>query len=161
MLEFGAPVSDLLVLGFTGTQAGMSPAQKWAFTNLLLTYYTKPELHHGDCVGADADAHEIAYRLGCSIAIHPPENPSKRAFCQPAASVRSPRPYLDRNRDIVNDTRALIATPKGREELRSGTWATVRHARRTGKPVLVIWPDGSSEVNPPERWDLYDDEVPF
>jgi hypothetical protein len=37
----------------------------------------------------------------------------------------------------------LAACPKGPEERRSGTWATVRYARKTGKPVVIFWPDGT------------------
>jgi len=34
--------------------------------------------------------------------------------------------------------------PKGKvEEWRgSGTWATIRYARKVGKPVTIIYPDG-------------------
>jgi len=37
----------------------------------------------------------------------------------------------------------MIATPgEVDEQLRSGTWSTVRFARKQGKPVHVILPDG-------------------
>ena len=35
-------------------------------------------------------------------------------------------------------------TPQGNEEvMRSGTWATVRRARKQDKPIFIINPDGS------------------
>lgn len=38
----------------------------------------------------------------------------------------------------------MIATPSSKEEeLRSGTWSTVRYARKLRRPVTLIYPDGS------------------
>lgn len=100
------------------------------------------EFHHGDCVGADAEAHAIA--LGkVPITIWPPANESQRAFCKGAATTKPADDYLVRNRKIVQATERLIAAPKGfKEELRSGTWAAIRHARYIRKPVIIIWPSG-------------------
>ena len=98
--------------------------------------------HHGDCVGADAEAHEIASYLGMYIIIHPPENPKSRAFC-PFYKIRKEKPYLDRNHDIVNETDVLIACPDGCEEkIRSDAWATVRYARKANKLILIVYPSG-------------------
>jgi hypothetical protein len=55
------------------------------------------------------------------------------------------RPYLDRNREIVDNTDVLVACPAGPEERRSGTWSTIRHALRWGVPVILCWPDGRAE----------------
>lgn len=55
---------------------------------------------------------------------------------------------LDRNRDIVEAAEVLIACPDGPERQRSGTWATIRHALRVGKPVVIVWPDGRVERRP-------------
>lgn len=97
------------------------------------------EFHHGDCVGGDEEAHEIALALGFRIVVHPPLNRSKRAFCTGAFQVLKPKSYITRNHDIVDVCRLLIAAPKTEEEeLRSGTWATVRYARKLGLPVLLL-----------------------
>ena len=99
--------------------------------------------HHGDCIGADADAHGIAIGLGIPVHIHPPRYSSKRAFCKGAVAVYGVRDYLDRNHDIVNASGVILATPKGDiEELRSGTWATIRYARRDGRRLAVVCPSG-------------------
>lgn len=126
-------------VGFTGTQIGMTSKQARVVARMLHGF--KPEeFHHGDCVGADADAHSIASQIGLKIVIHPPEYESKRAFCD-GDEVRKKKPYLERNHDIVDETDILIATPKStKEELRSGTWATVRHARKCGKKVIIVGP---------------------
>ena len=128
--------------GFTGTQVGMTKHQKVVFQNTLFSLATKgDEFHHGDCIGADEDAHKIAILIGLHIHIHPPSMFHKRANCQ--ANVKySPRPYLKRNHDIVDSTDLLIATPKSkREELRSGTWATIRYAQKKHKQVIIIYPE--------------------
>lgn len=128
-------------VGFTGTQRGMSAPQRDALRNYLQAEIAT--FHHGDCIGADSQAHDIASRIGCRIVGHPPSNPSKRAgrICH---ELRSEKPYLDRNKDIVLETTALIAAPGEMEEqLRSGTWSTVRFAKKCGKPVIIIFPDGT------------------
>lgn len=127
-------------VGFTGTQFGMSDRQKLELKTFLATYAS--EFHHGDCIGADEEAHRIALEVGIPvIVIHPPLHKVKQANCstkyphgQSRVIVREPRDYLDRNKDIVNETEGLIAAPKmNQEELRSGTWATVRYARKKVK----------------------------
>jgi hypothetical protein len=41
----------------------------------------------------------------------------------------------------------LLAVPKGMiEELRSGTWSTIRRAKKHGINVVICWPDGSVTV---------------
>jgi len=128
-------------IGFTGTQRGMTDKQKVAVGEIL-SAFRGAELHHGDCVGADAEAHGIAETIPMRIVIHPPENESKRAFKR--ADYYEPRaPYLTRNQAIVYGTDFLIATPgEPTEQLRSGTWSTVRTARRYHKKVFLVLPDG-------------------
>lgn len=119
----------MIRVGFTGTQRGMTDEQK-ARVDLLLAELAvdAAEFHHGDCVGADAEAHDLAENHCLDIVIHPPDNDKARAFCT-GGEVREPKPYLDRNHDIVEETVVLIACPNGAEQMRSGTWATVRYAR--------------------------------
>jgi hypothetical protein len=95
---------------------------------------------HGDCIRSDAQAHDLAIEAGFAVVIHPPSNPKKRAW-KKADSVRPPKPYLERNWDIVNESQFLIATPRTmEEELRSGTWATIRYARKKGIKYLILEP---------------------
>ena len=57
--------------------------------------------------------------------------------------MREEKPYLDRNKDIVDETNILMACPNKAEEVqRSGTWSTVRYARKVGKAVLIVYPSG-------------------
>jgi len=128
-------------VGFTGTHHGMSHLQQEALHRLLLepTFTT---FHHGDCIGADIQAHEIALYCGFLIVVHPPLDPRKRAWAAGSGvDILPPRKYLDRNKDIVDACDVLIAAPKELTEiLRSGTWSTIRYARKVGKPIHILEP---------------------
>lgn len=138
------------ILGFTGRSDPVPAAQRESLRWLLKFMCDEEdaaELHHGDCVGADAVAHAIGLDLDLEIVIHPPTDLKKRAFCQGALIVWPPRPYLDRNREIVHRSFVLVVAPRlAVEELRSGTWSTVRYARRLGRPVVLVLPDGSRRL---------------
>ncbi len=131
-------------VGFTGTQHGMSLRQEVAVSRLLLGW-SPVVAHHGDCVGADARFHELVRDAlpATRIVSHPPSVEAKRAFMV-ADEVCGRLPYLERNRRIVDESEVLVACPRSAvEELRSGTWATVRYARKRGVPVYLILPDGT------------------
>ena len=128
-------------IGFTGTHHGMTPAQVRVLRSIL-SGHKGAALHHGDCVGADAQAHEVACSLGRDLTIHPPVN-GHRAW-KTSRDIRTPRPYLSRCKDIVRETDMLIAAPgEEKEQRRSGAWSTVRFARKLAKPVFVISPNGT------------------
>lgn len=139
-----------LHVGFTGTRRGMTPAQLETVAQLLLDIKLGAggrELffHQGLCVGADEQAAQLAQAAGYRIIGHPPTNRS--LISRPAALLcerhRPARPYLDRNHDIVMEAEVVLATPaEDREVLRSGTWATIRHARKEGVSLLLVVPDG-------------------
>lgn len=136
-------------VGFTGTQEGMTQDQLAVLLSMI-TSMAPFEFHHGDCVGSDAEAHFIAQAMGVPIIIHPPIANVKQAYCVGAKKVKPPKGYIQRNQDIVDETDVLIATPKSsKENLRSGTWSTVRYARKRGRIVWIINPDGSILSNAP------------
>lgn len=133
----------MVKLGFTGTQNGMTPMQRTGLIALLEEQAaTLTEFHHGDCIGADAEAHDIVRMVlpKLSVHIHPPLKPGKRAWC--AGDYEYNRVgYLNRNRDIVDAVDFLLACPKERSEtLRSGTWATIRYARATNRLHRILFP---------------------
>jgi len=120
----------------------MTDVQLRALEDLLVQLPVR-ELHHGDCTGTDKEAHAAARGLGIRIVIHPPEDTSRKANCI-GDEIRRAKPYLERNHDIVDETDFLIACPRGRrEELRSGTWATIRYARKMQRVIYLVWNDGS------------------
>jgi hypothetical protein len=130
--------------GFTGNQKGWTPAQDAAVWVLMRRLREKGVewLHHGDCVGSDELAHTIWKHLDGKVHLHPPDIRKKRAFCK-ADLESAPRPYLVRNAEIVADTNILLATPSGPETRRSGTWSTVRMARKAKRPIFIVWPNGT------------------
>lgn len=135
-----------MILGFTGTQEGMRPRQLKAVRQLL---YNCTELHLGDCVGADAEAHAIAAETGTKTVGHLPSNGGRRAFLY-YDEEREPKPYLARNKDIVAEgVDGLIAAPKDFVQptnLRGqGTWTTIGYARKAGRRIWIVWPDGHVE----------------
>lgn len=133
-------------IGFTGTQTGMSERQRSVLREELRGF-VHGEFHHGLCIGADEEAHKIAKELQFrAIVGHPPKKTTKMMVYDvwDFAGMWVPKGYLDRNRDIVSCSERMIATPKDfREELRSGTWSTVRCARRMKKPLMIIFPNGT------------------
>ena len=135
-----------MIVGFTGTRRGMTREQRLGITRLLEDF-SPSEVHHGDCIGADSDFHSIALFLGIPIIGHPASGiGSQRAYNKGFTQLCEPLPPLDRNKNIVDESDILVATPKGyREERRSGTWATLRYARSSGKDVIIVYPDGSRE----------------
>lgn len=126
--------------GFTGTRTGLTEYQKNEIIKILqkdLSENIEIEVHHGDCVGSDTDFHNICFQLSqnIKIIIHPPIDNKLRSFCK-SNNINSPKDYLDRNRDIVNESDLLIACPVSKnEELRSGTWYTIRYAKKINKPL--------------------------
>lgn len=144
--------------GFTGTRKGMTERQRKSVASLLslrINQLTMGEpdfadwLHHGLCIGADAEAHLIGRELGMKIEGHPSTNPAMQVdlVCD---RRRRPKPYLVRDLDLVIACAELIAAPATMVEQRrgSGTWATVRMARRERRLISIIYPDGSYAFSP-------------
>ena len=126
-------------IGFTGTRQGMSQNQKEQFV-LKLFELGLTEFHHGDCKGADAEAHDIVREFfpNVYIVVHPPEITYTQAF-RKGDEHRVPKAYIKRDKDIVDETEYLLGAPLTTEEIwRSGSWTTIRHARKTNKPHTVL-----------------------
>jgi hypothetical protein len=91
-------------------------------------------------VHADTEATLIATRLGFLTVAHP----ASLVINTPSVKRLPILPHLKRNGHIVDASHVMIACPRlMHEELRSGTWMTIRYARRADKPLAIVWPDGS------------------
>lgn len=136
-------------VGFTGTQRGMTREQQAKVAKLLVEFLEREgdRFHHGDCIGADFEAAGYADALGYVMIAHPASDVAEKKLgrYQPIGflclqSERwAPRPALARNRTIVANCDVLIAAPfEENEQLRSGTWSTVRYANKVGRRVELV-----------------------
>lgn len=129
-------------IGFTGTRDGMTPFQRDQLEKVLSALKADFSFfHHGGCIGADEEAHRIANGCGFRCVIWPPTNKSKyvEVLEESAFQVMDPAPYLDRNQFIVDAASLFVAAPKEDDEvLRSGTWATIRRARASHLPIIML-----------------------
>ena len=135
-------------IGFTGTRDGLNRLQVFELSRLFAEYSDSHDTFvHGDCVGADADADNIAYSMGYAIKMRPCTLHSQRAYCQSGIIIAEPMPPLERNKLIVRDSDVMFACPKELKEVkRSGTWATIRNSTKTGTKLVIIYPDGKLEI---------------
>jgi hypothetical protein len=143
---------DLPVLGVTGSSEPIPNLQRLGLLSILgdLRHARNPFIssrpfewmHNGDCINADHEMACIWRRLGGKVHGHPPDNPLRRAFFH-YELMDGPLPYGQRDQKIVGAADLLVAAPRKPEYTRSGTWMTVRMARRKGIPIILIWPDGS------------------
>lgn len=142
-----------MIVGFTGTRRGPTPAQHAAMDRFLLRLFVNhgaQVLVHGGAVGCDTFAHHTVTASGLNrdipILVFPAiEGPCSSVVNIPMGNclIAEPIPTLERNRIIAGISTGLIAVPAtDREEQRSGTWATVRYAREIGCPVYVVRQDG-------------------
>jgi hypothetical protein len=130
-------------IGFTGTRNGMTAEQRTAVRALLLE--TPGTGVHGDCIGADADFDAICKELGYETYCLPCDLDDMRAHCTEARA--EPTAPMQRNRAIVAQADRMIACPPNFERIKrgSGTWATIRFAEQSKKPLAIVFPDGRVE----------------
>jgi len=151
-------------VGFTGTHKGASSVQLFEAEQKLkaLKEQGYDEFHHGLCIGADVQVATIAKKLGYRVVAHPglasdPKNLLFRGECE-NDETREAKPFIKRDHDIVDETEVMLATPKGHaEEARSGTWTTVRYAKKQGRTegftlfvIKPLWipPKWATPTNP-------------
>lgn len=145
----------MIHVGFTGTSRGMRLKQARRIEDVIKSMglrHLGPQVtaHVGDCVGADAEFYGMARRHAWRIIGHVPINPNHRAFLDYTEEMPK-LPYLDRNRKIVESCQLLIGAPYEMEEqMRGGTWWTLRHARHRGRAHVIVYPDGSISGLPPQ-----------
>jgi hypothetical protein len=148
---FNTPQIDAPNLGFSGCRDGMTHLQYitvWSVLNEIEFSRT----HDGDCIGSDTQFTQMVnfYFTGKFRVGHPGRgekiNNRYRAFNQ-YDELREPRDYHERNRTICTESNLLLATPSGPEKNhpRSGTWYTIRHMKRLGRPVIIVMPSGEVE----------------
>ena len=142
----------ILNLGFTGSQKGVTPNQLTVLRKFILELSQSFVIDgfHGDCIGADTIFHAVCRKEGAREVYKFPCTITNKCANTDAVPLADPRAPLDRNREIVHASDVMVACPGTSEEIiRSGTWATIRYARKQNKQLYVIYPDGSFvEDNP-------------
>lgn len=140
------------LVGFTGTRRGLTAPQTEKVAEIL-RQLGGHRLAHGCCHGADHQAYYMARELNMLMDFWPSnglQHEWARGMARTGDTVNEIRPPLVRNELIVATTPILIATPAtAREVQRSGTWMTIRCARRLHRPILQICPNGTMV---PENW---------
>ena len=70
-----------------------------------------------------------------------------RAGAWKKGKILQEKEYLVRNHNIVDSTDMLIGCPKEmQEQLRSGTLATIRYAKKKNKKIIIIFPNGTYDI---------------
>lgn len=135
-------------IGFTGTRHKISSPQRALLLRFLVEM--KPAVvHYGDCTGADYEMFLLCRTLGVRTVTHPPDVDTYRMWTV-GDEIRPVKPYLIRNMDIVSESDYLVACPRERHEVsRSGTWMTVRYARRSDRTVVLVYPSGEVDIQRP------------
>lgn len=144
-----------MILGFTGTTKGMTDAQHRVVREFLLSQADRiTETHNGGATGVDLQCFVMtreflpteldhiwpsSYHHGGPLSFVHELTSLNRVW------IHEPLPPLERNHEIVNHCTDLLACPgEMTEQLRSGTWATIRYARKTRTPIWFVFPDGST-----------------
>ena len=142
---------------FTGTRQGLTPEQHKGLYDLVLSVlYDIDEIRHGGAVGADTQFHSIVGHIGAldKVIVYPSNvNGARGALARLEGQAWRVEPAMDplvRNKLMVALSDHIFAAPYTFHEItRSGTWSTIRYARRVRRPVTIVWPDGRQEkINP-------------
>jgi hypothetical protein len=133
-----------MILGFTGTRRGMTPLQR-ATVDRLFRELQPTALHHGGERHADTEAHRLALDARVNVCVHPGPDFDFAHDCLGAGTVMPVKPNLERNTDIAaaGVDGLVAAVAEHIEVLRSGTWSTVRRARKLGRRIWIVFPDGT------------------
>ena len=140
------------IVSFTGTRKGLSPVQRDQFRLLVAGIglnLRACEWHVGGADGADVQATDIMLQAGATperMHIHPCPGVTLDKLAAVFGRDVAERfhwhevfPPLVRNRHMAEVCWLLVAAPETDvEQLRSGTWATVRYARKASKPVVML-----------------------
>lgn len=149
-------------IGFTGTQSGMTNFQKIALLETL-QHFKCSEFCHGDCIGADKEANNIALEFGIKVfTIFPPLEGKKRAWVfnrehQKMGYEWNPiifssgnlinvrwmpsDTYLESRKHLIDNVEHFIAAPKEYEHsIKSAVWSVIRYAWKVKRGVTIIPP---------------------
>jgi len=134
----------------TGTRVGATEAQLAALHKVLSEQFAPGAIfRHGDCVGVDSQAAQMAYTIGYRVIAHPGPDDSHFRANAPSHEVLPCQAFFARNRAMVDAADVLVVVPVSDcWQSRGGTWYTHDYAVKKKRPVIVIWPDGTAQYQP-------------
>jgi hypothetical protein len=140
-----------MIVGFAGPREGLLSVQHESLRRIAAKLSLSVFVHGGS-YGSDTLAH-YAFRSAhptIPIIVMPATKDNGSIVTAPYGDLNiilQPRGPLERNDMIVTVITGLVAAPKMMtEELRGGTWYTIRRARKKGVPILFVWPDGTTSI---------------
>ncbi len=134
-----------MIIGFSGSRHGMSQYQNGFVWDFLIKKHQQIYVAvHGDCIGSDAEFHDMCEELDIHVDIYPPVNDKFRAWKLPVmdkGTVYEAKTYGVRNALIVSRCDLFLATPHSIERVTgSGTWMTIELAQVNKVKTIVIPP---------------------
>lgn len=135
------------VVGFVGTDAGMSRQQRRAVRRALVG---AKQAHHAGATQADGQFHRLCVQAGVPVVLHPPAGTRVRSDVYEGV-LRSELANAGWDKVMVRASTMLVAAPKeGRvptDQHGRGVWSTVGYARHRATPVQLILPNGQEGTN--------------
>jgi len=134
-----------MVIGFTGTRSGMSDKQKRQIEHYLRNINFPNKVHHGMCIGADEDFHNICDKINVDTIVGHPGKSKKDVIGEARpyrADVECDEEYpetthFERNRRIVDMSDIILACPYNNSKT-GGTWYTINYAKKVDKQVIIF-----------------------
>ena len=132
-------------VGFTGGRKAIQ-SERITLEIVRILYsldYGISKVSHGGAVGADKIVHDTVLRILPSTQVEIwPSNLTQyhaKLVVNENVTVHDQKDPLERNKLIVDNSDLLVAIPDCKTEvLRSGTWQTIRYAKKTGVLVMII-----------------------
>lgn len=140
-----------MIYTFTGSRSGCSGIQLATLNSFVFklrnTEYPDVRFLHGGCRGGDTEFHELLFKweMLSRLTVCPSNMPwTQDQLLGSGFKTEDPDFPLVRNHRMVDESQRLFACPDTLKEIqRSGTWATVRYARKKKLQLYLILPDGS------------------
>lgn len=140
-------------IGFTGSRLGKTAESDKAFRAFLAV--AQPAVfRNGLCIGWDGQAVRIVREMFPTFKIigYPGRGMNDVADIRPdrdwaaqemCDEVMVEQSHFARNRAIVNACERMIACPASKVMTSGGTLYTINYAKKTGRPMAIICPDGT------------------
>lgn len=145
MIGYGIDDPERKRVGWTGTRSLNDDGREWIL-GIIDLLHPDTIIITGACVGADAYIARVAHDHGLYVHAIVPFNrsqvdPEWRDYCDTYDEMPDGTDYRYRNERIVDASDRMYGIAdypeKHEQSRRSGTWMTIRIARRDAKPVEV------------------------